>query len=105
MPIITANPDIVTQINVFTVPEGGQEAMIAHLREAARAAREVEGWLSASLHCSLDGRRVVNYAQSADLGVARRVFEHLNARGLIDGNRRHGEAHPGLYRTVFTLEK
>lgn len=105
MPIITANRDIVTQINVFTVPEGGQEAMIAYLAEAARAAREVAGWLSASLHCSLDGTRVVNYAQSADADAARRVFEHLNAKWLIDGNKRHGEAHPGLYRVAFTLER
>ncbi|MDG2534430.1 antibiotic biosynthesis monooxygenase [Sphingomonas sp. HITSZ_GF] len=105
MPIITANPDIVTQINVFTVPAGGQDAMIAYLQEAAMAAREVEGWLSASLHCSLDGTRVVNYAQSENADAARRVFAHLNAKGLIEGNKRFGEAHPGLYRVAFTLEK
>ncbi|NIJ65916.1 quinol monooxygenase YgiN [Sphingomonas leidyi] len=105
MPIITADPAIITQINVFDVPAGGQEALIAYLADAARAAREVEGWLSASLHRSLDGTRVVNYAQSADGDAARRVFAHLKARGLIDGNRRYGEAHPGLYRVAFTLER
>jgi len=105
MPIITADPNIVTQINVFTVPEGGQAALIAYLKEAADAAREVEGWLSASLHRSLDGTRVVNYAQSADADAARRVFAHLKAKGLIDGNKRYGEAHPGLYQVAFTLER
>lgn len=105
MPIITANPDIVTQINVFDVPPGGQEALIAYLADAARAAREVEGWLSASLHRSLDGTRVVNYAQSADADAAARVFAHLKAQGLIDGNKRYGEAHPGLYQVAFTLER
>jgi quinol monooxygenase YgiN len=105
MPIITINPRVVTQINVFTVAKGEQEAMIAYLKEAAQAACEVEGWLSASLHRSLDGTRVVNYAQSADADAARRVFDHLNAKGLIDGNRRYGEAHPGLYQVAFTLER
>jgi hypothetical protein len=105
MPIIVANSGIVTQINVFTVPEGGQDALIEYLSEAARVARDVPGWLSASLHKSLDGTRVVNYAQSQDIDAARRVFAHLNEKGLIEGNRRYGEAHPGLYEVVFTLER
>lgn len=105
MPIIRANTSIVTQINVFTVPEGVQQDLVDYLSEAARVAREVDGWLSASLHRSLDGTRVVNYAQSADLKAARRVFDHLQNRGLIDGNRRYGDAHPGLYDVAFVLER
>ena len=35
MPIITSQSGIITQINVFTVPEGGQQAMIDLLKEAA----------------------------------------------------------------------
>lgn len=105
MPIIKVDSRIVTQINVFTVPSGKQQDLIDYLAEAAGTAREVDGWLSASLHRSLDGTRVVNYAQSADADAARRVFEHLSAKGLIDGNRRYGEAHPGLYEVVSTLER
>ncbi|MEO5866819.1 MAG: antibiotic biosynthesis monooxygenase [Sphingomonas sp.] len=105
MPIIKAESGIITQINVFTVPQDEQGALIAYLSRAARVAREVDGWLSASLHRSLDGTRVVNYAQSADLDAAKRVFEHLNASGMIDGNKRYGEAHPGLYEVAFTLER
>lgn len=105
MPIITANAGIITQINVFTVPQGGQEPLIEHLAHSAEVARKVDGWLSASLHRSLDGTRVVNYAQSADRDAARRVFDHLTAQGLIEGNRRYGEAHPGLYEVAFTLER
>jgi len=103
MPIIRAGSGIITQINVFTVPDNGQDALLAYLGEAAKVASEVDGWLSASLHRSLDGTRVVNYAQSRDLDAARRVFAHLDSRGMIDGNRRYGEAHPGLYEVAFTL--
>lgn len=105
MPIIRANSEVITQINVFTVPTSEQDALIAYLSEAAHAAREVEGWLSASLHRSLDGTRVVNYAQSLDQDAAKRVFDHLMAKGLIEGNKRFGEAHPGLYKVAFTLER
>ena len=105
MPIIRAKTPIVTQINVFTVSEGQQQPLIDYLLEAAKAAREVEGWISASLHRSLDGTRVVNYAQSADRAAARRVFEHLKAKGLLEGNKAYGEAHPGLYEVAFTLDR
>ncbi|APH55100.1 Antibiotic biosynthesis monooxygenase [Granulibacter bethesdensis] len=105
MPIIHSNTNIVTQINVFTVPHGEQQQLIDYLASAAQVAREVDGWLSASLHRSLDGTRVVNYAQSADAAAARRVFKHLQGRGLIEGNKRYGEAHPGLYEVAFTLER
>lgn len=105
MPIIQSNTDIITQINVFTVPHGEQRLLIDYLAKAAHAAREVDGWLSASLHRSLDGTRVVNYAQSADRDAARRVFDHLHSQRLIEENKSYGEAHPGLYEVAFTLER
>ncbi len=105
MATIQPNLGIVTQINVFTVQEGGQDALIDYLKKAAEVASEVDGWISASLHRSFDGTRVVNYAQSRDADAARRVFEHLSQHGFIDGNKALGVAHPGLYEVVFTLEK
>ena len=105
MPIIKARTDIITQINVFTVLEGSQDSLVAYLSEAAKVAREVPGWISASLHQSIDGTRVVNYAQCENLDAARRVFQRLNAAGLIEGNKAYGEAHPGLYEVVFTLDR
>ncbi|PKR90931.1 antibiotic biosynthesis monooxygenase [Pleomorphomonas diazotrophica] len=105
MPVIRAQSGLITQINVFTVPAGGQDALIGYLSRAAEVAREVDGWISASLHRSLDGTRVVNYAQSADEEAARRVVRHLMDRGLIQGNKAYGQANPGLYDVVFTLER
>lgn len=35
----------------------------------------------------------------------RRVFQALDAGGWIDGNKRLGNASPGLYEVVYTLEK
>ncbi|BCH10699.1 hypothetical protein MesoLj131c_49570 [Mesorhizobium sp. 131-3-5] len=77
MPIIRADTGVISQINVFTVPEGGQQALIDLLRETAMSCRGIPGWMSASLHRSLDGTRVVNYAQARDQAAMQRVFEHL----------------------------
>ncbi len=105
MPIIRAHTSVVTQINVFTVPEGRQQRLIDYLAQAAQVARQVPGWLSASLHRSLDGTRVVNYAQTENRDAAQRVIERLRSEGLIQGNKAFGEAHPGLYEVVFTLDR
>ncbi|MGX8008073.1 antibiotic biosynthesis monooxygenase family protein [Mesorhizobium sp. ORM8.1] len=104
MPIIRANIGVITQINVFTVPEGGQQALIDLLQEAAMSCRAVPGWLSASLHRSLDGRHVVNYAQTDDQAAMRRVFEHLQRQGFLERNKALGQANPGLYEVVSTVE-
>lgn len=104
MPIIRVGSSV-TQINVFTVQPGGQQPLIDYLSQAARVASEVPGWMSASLHRSIDGIRVVNYAQSEDLDAAQRVIRHLKAEGLLDGNKAFGQANPGLYEVSFTLDR
>ena len=105
MPTIKENAGIITQINVFTVPKGGQQALIDQLAEAAKFARTASGWLSASLHRSLDGTKVVNYAQSDSPEAAQRIIDKLQAGGWLERNKLLGEAHPGLYEVVFTLER
>jgi hypothetical protein len=105
VPSIIANTSVVTQINIFTVPEGGQQPLIELLIEAAKYASTTPGWLSASVHRSRDGTRVVNYAQSESIEAALRVIDRLRAGGWLERNKAFGEAHPGLYDVVFTLEK
>ena len=61
--------------------------MIDHLAKAAQCAAEEEGWLSASLHRSLDGMRVVNYAQSASLEAAQAVIAMLRDSDLVEHSR------------------
>jgi antibiotic biosynthesis monooxygenase (ABM) superfamily enzyme len=105
VPVINANTGIVTQINVFTVPEGGQQALIEFLAEAAKFASTTPGWISASVHRSRDGTRVVNYAQSESLEAAKRIIDRLREAGWLERNKALGDAHPGLYDVVFTLER
>jgi len=105
MPIIRANTGIVTQINVFTVPDGGQQALIEALADSAEIARGVPGWISASLHRSRDGTRVVNYAQSDGPASARLIVERLREAGCLERHAELGTAHPGLYDVVVTLER
>jgi heme-degrading monooxygenase HmoA len=53
-----------TLINVFTVEPGKASELAAMLNDATDAVmRHVPGFVSANIHVSTDGTRVVNYAQ------------------------------------------
>lgn len=105
MSFIQADPRIVTQINVFTTTRENQQALIELLAEAARHVQDVPGWISANIHRERDGTRVVNYAQCASREAWEAVMAKLRAGGFLDRNKLLGQAAPGLYEVVFTLEK
>jgi hypothetical protein len=75
------------------------------LIESAKFASTTPGWISATVHRSCDGTRVVNYAQSENNEAALRVVDRLRKGGWLERNKAFGDAHPGLYDVVFTLEK
>jgi hypothetical protein len=104
MPTIQANSGVITQINVFTVKPENQRALIDHLICAASVARTVPGWKSISIHKSLDGTSVVNYAQADNIEAQAEIFRELSEKGIIEKGHQYGEAHPGLYEAVYTLE-
>jgi quinol monooxygenase YgiN len=62
----TIRPDSTTMtlVNVFTVAPERQQELVDLLAEVSeQTMRQIPGFISASIHRSDDGRRVVNYAQ------------------------------------------
>lgn len=51
------------------------------------------------------GTRVVDYAQSESPEAAQRIINRLREANWLARNRALGEAHPGLYDVVFTLDR
>jgi quinol monooxygenase YgiN len=85
MTTIQAHAPLATLINVFTVaPERAAE-----LAELLRIATEetmrfVPGFVSANIHVSTDGTRVVNYAQWQSAEAFQAMFEDPIAREHMD---------------------
>jgi hypothetical protein len=104
LPTIQANSGVITYINVFTVKPDNQQALVDHLIRAASVARQIPGWKSISIHKSIDGTAVVNYAQAESMEAQKRIFEEHSNRGIIEQGHQLGEAHPGLYEAVYTLD-
>jgi quinol monooxygenase YgiN len=105
MPVIAAGSGIVTDINVFTVVPEKQQLLVDSLMETVNAARNVPGWLSASIHRSPDGTRVVNYVQYESREAAQAVLKHLAAGGYLRRNTELGTVAPGRYDVVYTLDR
>jgi len=60
---------------------------------SSRAKKTTPGWISASVHRSRDGARVVNYAQCESMEAALRVIDRLREGGWLERNKAFGEAH------------
>jgi heme-degrading monooxygenase HmoA len=63
MPQISTDRQPVTQITVVEVEPGKQPEALSLMTERARFIARQPGFISISLHRSLDGRRIVNYVQ------------------------------------------
>lgn len=98
--------ELVTLINSFTCEPTKQDDLINAWREATDAELGgLPGIVSAALHRSLDGTRVVNYAQwrCADdwrhltrVGTMKKHFERMARFGKPDAH---------LYEVVYVLDK
>jgi quinol monooxygenase YgiN len=61
---IEAGNSPVALVNVFEVAPDNQQRLVEALIEATeKTMRKLDGFVSANIHKSLDGKRVVNYAQ------------------------------------------
>ena len=63
MPSIQSEHQPVTQITIVEPEHGKQAEALALMAERARFMARQPGFISISLHRSLDGRRIVNYIQ------------------------------------------
>ena len=97
MSTITAHAEHATLINVFTVQPGRAQELADLLTAATEdVMQHIDGFISANIHLSTDGTRVVNYGQwrSAEAMQAMRqdptARQHMaQAAELADGFEPH----------------
>ena len=74
---IRADSGVVTLINVFAVDPENQQGLAAVLKEGTEALMSKRaGYISASIHVSKDGRRVINYSQWKSLKDIEAMRQH-----------------------------
>lgn len=106
MTTIKVDKDIVTLINEFTIEPSKQQELIDALVETTKKVwRMQEGFISASIHKSKDGKKVVNYIQYK----GKEAFEKRldNPEAIIHMNEilSMAKADGNLYDVVFMANK
>lgn len=103
---ISQDNDVVTLINVFTVAPGDQERLLDLLVEATeKVIKGQPGFVSANLHKSLDGTRVVNYAQWQSREAFEAMLADAAARAHMQEAAKIAEKfEPHLYEVSFVDE-
>ncbi|HEY2107182.1 MAG TPA: antibiotic biosynthesis monooxygenase family protein [Candidatus Binataceae bacterium] len=103
MPIISKNAKIVTLINVFTVEPANQRQLIELLdRATTTSVTHAPGFISASLHRSLDGTRVTMYAQWRSVEDYRAMRQNFAPLPYLQQALAIAKFEPGIYDVVET---
>lgn len=105
MPNILPGNKLVTQITfIESEPEKQAEALLL-MHERARFMARQPGFVSISLHRSLDGRRIVNYIQWKNLELLRTAHESPEFRKEWGHfNQLTDEIDPNLYEVEYVAE-
>jgi len=78
--IITANSNLCTLINVFTVSAERQQELVDVLVEVTeQIIKDLPGFVSANIHKSIDGVRVTNYVQWESQAALQNMLDNPEA--------------------------
>src|SRR5215510_11098881 len=99
-----AMPQIVTLINVFTVDPANQQRLLDLLARATEGSvSRAPGFLSATLHRSLDGAKVTMYAQWRSIEDYQAMRGDPAARPFLEEALTIASFEPGMYEVVQTF--
>jgi len=101
MTTISSGNNFVTLINVFKVDPENQRKLIELLTVATgEGVTKVPGFISCSLHRSLDGTKVTMYAQWRSLEDYQRMRANPVASPYLDQALEMATFEPGMYEVV-----
>lgn len=90
---IRADGGLVTFINMFSCDPEDQQALLRTLRsETEDVVSKIDGFVSANLHASTDGRRVINYAQWTHLDAFNAMMAGEQGRQMIQDVHQYAKA-------------
>jgi quinol monooxygenase YgiN len=104
MTVIPPGSKVVTFINVFTVEPGNQVKLVELLTHATeRSVRHAPGFVSASLHRSLDGTKVTMYAQWRSIEDYEAMRADPRPLPYLQQALTMAKFDPGMYEVVETF--
>ena len=103
---ISAKANLITLINVFTVEPANQHRLVELLAEATESSvGPAPGFVSASLHRSIDGTKVTMYAQWRSIDDYQAMRRNPLALPFLQEALTIAGFEPGVYEVVRTLDR
>jgi quinol monooxygenase YgiN len=103
MTTISQGTNVVTLVNVFTVNPENQQGLVDLLIETTETVMKKQpGYISANIHKSLDGVRVVNYAQWRSREDFEAIFTKPDVTAHMLGIMSFAKSDYHLYEVVYT---
>ena len=101
---IAVKNNYLTLINVFTVDPSNQQELVDLLILATGGSiTKIEGFISSSLHKSLDGTKVTMYAQWKSEGDYMNMRKNPTASPYLEQALKIATFEPGMYSVVKTF--
>jgi quinol monooxygenase YgiN len=101
---IAKDADVVTFINIFTVdPENQQRLVDLLVRVTETSVRRARGFVSSSLHRSVDGRKVTMYAQWRTMEDYEAMRRDPTPAPILREAMAFATFEPGVYEVVETF--
>ena len=106
MTIISKDNKILTLINVFSVDPANQQQLVDLLISATEiSVRKMPGFISSSLHRSIDGTKVTMYAQWRNLEDYQKMRNNNDAAPYLEKALTIAKFDSGMYEVVKTFSQ
>jgi heme-degrading monooxygenase HmoA len=99
---ISKNVAHITVINKFSVEPNNQNLLLKHLDDLRMVVEKLTGFISANIHKSIDGTRVVSYAQWKSKENYQAVYTNLEAKHHLDEIKKISKFNWNFYEVVYT---
>ena len=101
MTIISKQNKYLTLVNVFTVEPANQQKLVDLLTLATKSSvQNITGFISSSLHRSLDGTKVTMYAQWRSMEDYQNMRNNATASPYLQQALEFAKFDPGMYEVV-----
>jgi len=103
MTTIDKTNKFLTLINVFTVKPDDQQKLVDLLIQATGTVKNITGFVSSSLHRSIDGTKVTMYAQWRSLEDYQNMRNNTSASPFLSQALEFAKFDMGMYEVVETF--
>ena len=101
---ISKDANLVTVVNMFSVKPENQKKLLQLLEDLRVVVEKQPGFISANVHRSFEGTRIVSYAQWNTKETYQAVYTNSDARPILDEIKKISKFSWNLYEVVYTSD-